>query len=73
MDSTFLNTVNTGIAAGVSDELIGGGGKDLPSGGNDNDELTGGIGQDSLHCGAGKDKITDFKPIEGDIESTNCE
>jgi Ca2+-binding RTX toxin-like protein len=73
LDSTFLNTVNSGIGAGVSYELIGGGGKDLPSGGNGNDELTGGIGQDWFDCGAGNDKITDFKPIEGDIESTNCE
>ena len=73
MDSTFLSTVNSEICAGVSNELIGGGGKDLPSGGNGNDELTGGIGQHRFDCGAGKDKLTDFKPIEGDIESTNYE
>ena len=73
MDSTFLSTVNSGIGAGVNDELVGGGGKDLPSGGNGNDELTGGIGQDRFGCGSGKEKIINFKPIEGDIESTNCE
>jgi hypothetical protein len=27
LDSTFLNTVNSGIGAGVNDELDGGGGK----------------------------------------------
>ena len=52
MDSTFLSTINSGIRAGVNNELIGGGGKDLPSGVNYNDELTGGIGQDRFGCGS---------------------
>ena len=52
MDSTFLSTINSGIGAGVNNELIGGGGKDLPSGGNCNDELTGGIGQDRFGYGS---------------------
>ena len=52
MDSTFLSKINSGIGAGVNNELIGGGGKDLPSGGNCNDELTGGIGQDRFGCGS---------------------
>ncbi|MFI5406592.1 MAG: hypothetical protein ACHQ1D_08780 [Nitrososphaerales archaeon] len=52
MDSAFLSTINNGIGAGVNNELIGGGGKDLPSGGNANDELTGGIGQDRFGCGS---------------------
>lgn len=58
--------------AGI-DKLIGGDGKDLLSGGNGNDELTGEKGADKFDCGAGNDKITDFKPSEGDIKSTNCE
>ncbi len=56
-----------------NDKLNGGDGNDLLSGGNGNDELTGGKGADRFDCGAGKDKITDFKPSEGDIKSTNCE
>jgi hypothetical protein len=56
-----------------NDKLNGGDGKDLLGGGNGNDELTGGKGADKFDCGAGNDKITDFKPSEGDIKSTNCE
>jgi hypothetical protein len=56
-----------------NDKLNGGDGKDLLNGGIGNDELTGGNGADKFDCGSGKDKITDFKPSEGDIKSTNCE
>jgi Ca2+-binding RTX toxin-like protein len=52
LDSIFLSTINSGIGAGVNNELIGVGGKDLPSGGSGNYELTGGIGQDRFGCGS---------------------
>ena len=71
IDGKGGNDKITGLAG--NDKLNGGDGKDLLSGGNGNDELTGGKDADKFDCGSGTDKITDFKPSEGDIKSSNCE
>lgn len=56
-----------------NDKLNGGEGKDALVGSDGNDELTGGPGPDTFSCSPGTDKITDFKPLEGDTKTSDCE
>ena len=71
IDAKGGNDKIAGLAG--NDRLNGGDGNDLLSGGNGNDELTGGKDADLFQCGAGSDRITDFKPIEGDKKTNDCE